>query len=59
MNYKFYTEDADGNRTFVCIGAYKDPKRSAQWKSLTNELNEGNVYAIGYEIFERKQNFYN
>jgi len=50
-NYHFYTEDAKGNRKYVHIGAYKQPSRTAKWKSLTDKLNEGNVHAIGYELY--------
>ena len=56
-HYHFYTESANGERKYVHLGAYKAPARTAQWKSLTDELNEGNVYAIGYELWDHKQNF--
>lgn len=58
-NYHFYTENAEGIRTYVHIGAYKQPERSEQWKSLTEQLNEGKAHLIGYEPYERKQNFNN
>ena len=50
-HYHFYTEDAKGNRKYVHLGAYKAPARTAQWKTLTDKLNEGKVHTIGYEFY--------
>jgi hypothetical protein len=50
-HYHFYTEDAKGTRKYVHLGAYKAPARTAQWKTLTDKLNEGKVHAIGYELY--------
>jgi len=50
-HYRFYTEDANGVRKYVHLGAYKAPERTAQWKSLMNQLNEDKVHSIGYELY--------
>lgn len=50
-HYLFYTENFKGVRRYVHLGAYKAPERTAQWKSLTEQLNEGKVHAIGYELY--------
>jgi hypothetical protein len=50
-NYHFYTETLDGIRTYVHLGAYKKPERTAQWKALNSLLNNCKVEAIGYELY--------
>lgn len=50
-NYHFYTENLDGVRTYVHIGAYKQPSRTAIWKELSSLLNNCKVEAIGYELY--------
>jgi hypothetical protein len=56
-HYHFYTEDAKGTRKYVHLGAYKQPERTAQWKSLMEQLNEDEVHLIGYELWNHKQKF--
>jgi hypothetical protein len=49
-NYKFYTENEQGERAYIFSGIFKQPSRTAQWEALNVLLSKGAAYAIGYEL---------
>ena len=56
--WEFFTEDHSGNVTIVGTYQYKNtPQKSKRWKNLEKQLQQPNIYRVGYKRIAHDQQY--